>query len=617
MAAKPKNYKEALDTPLEDVRRRYTEAKMHGIRREPRPPNPNFPQYLETSTMEIWAMDGKSHKLEEVLQEIDDLGYDKGFKMRGIQELDRRLGKFKITFASNKEMRNVKIDWAERSRKGETIIVRLQAKHEDEQETNVFTLQGVPMEYPLEMTREYLRKYVEEPEVSRVKIQGRPHLFNGDLRVEHKGLKTKIDNRIWVGPGISAWVRGLTQRPMCDWRPKCSRCQELGHLAPNCTNEEKCRKCKMEGHQPQDCKWCIMCRRNGHDIQTCLHNPIGTSPKQDETTPNRERRLKQKETEREHQEKLRTLTNEYQEIPQTTRYEALLEICPDCNGPLKEDRCIACNRVERDMTFPTTTLITEASGDIRTSTPQAAEAAVNFSQHVENERRQEKEKEGKRKKKKGKKKHEEDKDKEEHQRTQKERKKGREKKERKKKRKQGRRKEIEEEEAVNRMEEEEQTMEKQRKKEETEVEKRLTEERRKAEERQEKEEMERKEKEKNNYIKRARGIREEKRLKENQKATKLEMKKLNEHAKKDEKTTQYTADTSMASKVQKLTAQFENSIAEEKSVKTKGKRHTNENSWNDRTGNESKKQNKKEAESQLPEPAPPKNPQPSNQPTTD
>ena len=272
-ASGTRSYKDALveappanmETPLEMVHKAYTEARQYGIGKERRPQNRNnyMPQYMETTTLEVWAKDGKAHGIEELLNEIDSLEYDKNHQMRGIQEIDRRLGNFKITFKGNKEMKEVRRYWTNREEE-ETKWTPIIRTDQAEEEINRFTLQGIPMEYPLEMTKEYLKKYVEKPEVHRATIPGRPHLLNGDIKVEHQGLKIKIENRIWVGPGISAWVKGLTQRPMAEWRPKCARCQEIGHIAPNCENREKCRKCKGEGHHAQECKWCQICRRNGH-----------------------------------------------------------------------------------------------------------------------------------------------------------------------------------------------------------------------------------------------------------------------------------------------------------------------------------------------------------------
>ena len=250
-------------------------------------------------------------------------------------------------------MKEVREDWTSRSKKGDTIWIPITKKGEPEQEINTFTLQGIPIEYPLEMTREYLWKYVEEPDVMRATIPERPHLFNGDLLVKHEGMKIKIENRIWVGPGISAWVKGLTQRPMSEWRPKCMKCQELGHLAPNCTNAERCSKCKTEGHHVRECKWCPICRRIGHDMAMCVHNPEAASPDQDENTLNRERRSKQRQTESEYHKILKSLTAHTQqdteqmdELPTNTRYAILLESCPDCNRHMKggEMYCLRPNR---------------------------------------------------------------------------------------------------------------------------------------------------------------------------------------------------------------------------------------------------------------------------------
>ena len=77
-----------------------------------------------------------------------------------------------------------------------------------------------------------------------------------------------------------------------------------------------------------------------------------------------------------------------------------------------------------------------------------------------------------------------------------------------------------------------------------------------------------------------------------------------------------TADASLASKVQLLTAQFENSISEER-VKMKGKRQAKENSWSQRNEKESKKQNLEDAAEKLQIPKPPTPAQHSNQTKTD
>ena len=369
---------------------------MLGIGNEwrPLPRNTNYmPQYLETATLEVWAKDGKSHGMEELLKEIDQLEYDGDHQMRGIQELDRRLGKFKITFKGNKEMKEMRRDWASRGQE-DTKWTPIINKEDSLEEINRFTLQGIPMEYPLEMTREHLKKYVEQPVVDRATIPGRSHLYNGDITVQHQGLKIKIENKIWVGPGISAWVKGLTQRPMTEWRPKCSRCQELGHLAPNCENVERCRKCRGEGHHARECKWCRICRRNGHETENCLHNPEAGSPEPNENTANRERRDQQRHIENEHQKRLQQVMPRRQQneeldlfIPPTStsdRYNILMETCPECKSIMEKGKCKVCNMGEA-----------ETIRIIRTSTPQAAEQTnlVDFSQHVAREKEQEQQQE--------------------------------------------------------------------------------------------------------------------------------------------------------------------------------------------------------------------------------
>ena len=159
-----KTYKEILTTPNLQPRAAYTEARDKGFTQAPtqgtNPRSQTQTQYKETTTLEIWSRDGKSHKMEEVLDEIDSLDFDTNNKMKGIQEIDRRLGKFKITFKTNQDMRKIKEDWLNKARNGESIITPIGKKDDVEEEPNSFTLQGVPMEYPLEMVNEYMKKYV-------------------------------------------------------------------------------------------------------------------------------------------------------------------------------------------------------------------------------------------------------------------------------------------------------------------------------------------------------------------------------------------------------------------------------------------------------------------------
>ena len=606
-ASGTRSYKEALveappantRTPLEMIHKAHTEARQLGIENERRPQTRNsyMPQYLETTTLEVWAKDGKAHGIEELLNEIDNLEYDKSQQMRGIQEIDRRLGKFKITFKGNKEMKEVRQDWIDREEEDTkwTPIIRT----EQAEEFNTFTLQGIPMEYPLEMTREYLKKYVEKPEIHRATLPGRPHLFNGDIKVEHQGLKMKIDNRIWVGPNISAWVKGLTQRPMAEWRPKCGRCQELGHLATNCENSEKCRKCKGEGHQAHECEWCKICRKNGHKTGNCLHNPEATSPDQNENTENRQIREKQRQTERDHQMLLQQVKPQRQQTTEQpnmnlhttdTRYDTLMDVCPECNGLLEKGKCKLCNLGGADT-----------NRDIRTSTPQATELTnpVNFSQHVakekkhEQETRKKQEKENKRKSKKEVKQQEKTPQAKQPQ-EESERESEREREERRKRR--------------TKKEEARKEREKEREKE---IGRKLEEERKEAVETLLKEQEKKKEKDKRDMMRKARRLKEkeERQKKEmeeqNKKATKRndQEKKNNETEKEQaEEITKKTkdipnqdaiSDVSMANKVSKLTAHFENSIREE-TIKTTGKRQTEENSWSKKNMRENKKPNKDE-----------------------
>ena len=79
----------------------------------------------------------------------------------------------------------------------------------------------------------YLSKYLIKPQLE-ITIKdfteyGLGKIEIGEGTVTHEGLRKALPRKIWVGPGVSARVATMTEKPWDQYKVLCSLCKEEGH----------------------------------------------------------------------------------------------------------------------------------------------------------------------------------------------------------------------------------------------------------------------------------------------------------------------------------------------------------------------------------------------------
>ena len=79
-------------------------------------------QYIETRTLMVKPLDGRRHQVDEVLQEIENLGIDDN--MTTIQEIDKRVGTYKIVYNKTPgDMETAASIWMEECSQDHTVMI--------------------------------------------------------------------------------------------------------------------------------------------------------------------------------------------------------------------------------------------------------------------------------------------------------------------------------------------------------------------------------------------------------------------------------------------------------------------------------------------------------------
>ena len=130
------------------------------------------------------------------------------------------------TMASYKEVKR-------RFEKSENSLYNVIDKANDE--PFFLTIDGLHAEYPTVAITEYLHKYFIEPTVQR-ECHNCTRILNGKATVKHKGLKMPLKPFLYEGPNMTVKVVGQTLMPLEDFKMRCARCLEDGHMIYSCQN---------------------------------------------------------------------------------------------------------------------------------------------------------------------------------------------------------------------------------------------------------------------------------------------------------------------------------------------------------------------------------------------
>ena len=224
-------------------------------------------KYVTTRTSTFHPVDPQNYyKIEHLLGALDQLQILD--KIEGAVSTGQR-GTFDVTCYTERDMDEVEqatitaveeedFPWRPVSRKDTNEYQMRQS----------LMLAGVKTELQDKVILSHLNKYMMDPEISR-EVIGASQVKTGKMMVKHKGFKKDIPRRLWIGPGISAWVEGYSHLPISAIKLSCTKCLQDGHMAHQCENEPKCPKCKQEGHKAINCPRCTYCKKLGHKLKEC------------------------------------------------------------------------------------------------------------------------------------------------------------------------------------------------------------------------------------------------------------------------------------------------------------------------------------------------------------
>ena len=228
----------------------------------------NLPTFTHVRTIFVQSTKTGEVGGKELMEQLHAAGLDKNVERFTYQG---KPGHFSITAKDEERRVALEESWEEKLTEG-TLSFRILPQDKPRDSKQKLSLAGLPEEVKTTTIRAYLAKYVIDPKVTLVTMQGDGWgpIQTGEAEVEHDGLKRILPRRIWVGPGVSAMITKTSQIPWDNQSLTCNKCQMEGHLVWECTNPPKCHKCKTSGHVARDCPKCDICSRFGHEAAKCF-----------------------------------------------------------------------------------------------------------------------------------------------------------------------------------------------------------------------------------------------------------------------------------------------------------------------------------------------------------
>lgn len=223
-------------------------------------------KYVQTKTVVVRSLQPdtwfKTEDLMEDLQKID-------LKIAGFKSRYNEKGCFDVLFKDEDEKEKELEKWKKHAEE-KTCKFSPDAENEETKVLQNIILEGIPWEYPTIAVEEYLKKYFVKPKVQYTFWPNTEYL-DGNRKITHEGLKRSIERKIYVGPNIPAWIKQQSHQPLANFKLKCKRCLQEGHLHYGCEKQIRCFKCKKEGHQGRECKieCCTICKKTGHEEAKC------------------------------------------------------------------------------------------------------------------------------------------------------------------------------------------------------------------------------------------------------------------------------------------------------------------------------------------------------------
>ena len=154
-----------------------------------------------------------------------------------------------LSFRTEKQVEEVEEAFTE-GRLRDFIAVKLRAN-----EKTRCTLEGCPFEYSNENVKAQLEQYFKdlEIELETYTTEGMEGIFTGNRILKYKYMKKPPPDKVNLGRGVFGWLNNVSKEKMQDYKVKCNRCGNEGHLAVDCTEIPKCTKCREYGHETREC----------------------------------------------------------------------------------------------------------------------------------------------------------------------------------------------------------------------------------------------------------------------------------------------------------------------------------------------------------------------------
>ena len=226
--------------------------------------------------------------LLELLNELRGMGVDQHVQRASWAGDVGVPGHFNITLNTTKDKEKIEKLY-KKDKEGKLKYVLID---ENPDKKHVLKLDSLPEEVPTKVIESYLSKYLIKPqleitikdftEYGEKKEYGLGKIELGEGTVTHEGLRRILPRKIWVGPGVSAQVATMTEKPWDQCKVLCSLCKEEGHKAWDCPKQTNCFRCKAKTHASADCPYCLTCRKYGHPSGAC--NSKDDTSKEEVTT---------------------------------------------------------------------------------------------------------------------------------------------------------------------------------------------------------------------------------------------------------------------------------------------------------------------------------------------
>ena len=250
---------------------------------------PAFAKFRTIHVARIEDDDGMDLLLE-LLNELRGMGVD-----QHVQRVSRAgdvgvPGHFNITLNTTKDKEKIEKLY-KKDKEGKLKYVLID---ENPDKKHVLKLDSLPEEVPTKVMEAYLSKYLIKPQLE-ITIKdfteyGLGKIELGEGTVTHEGLRRILPRKIWVGPGVSARVATMIEKPWDRCKVLCSLCKEEGHKAWDCPKQTNCFRCKAKTHASADCPYCLTCRKYGHPsgaYNIGLNSKEDTSKEEVTTEPDR------------------------------------------------------------------------------------------------------------------------------------------------------------------------------------------------------------------------------------------------------------------------------------------------------------------------------------------